>query len=923
MARLGVSFRIVARRIAAGLRRGRLQQELRDEMRLHMELRRQALIDDGMDAREAEYEARRMFGNVVALGEETRDMWGFAVIDTVGHDLRYGARLLARSPMVTGASVLSLAVGIGASAAVFNLADEMLLRRLPVPAPHQLVRLHWRSGPVFPFSSLNGNASQNDEGLGSTSFSLDAFRQARSRAGGLVDLFGFADLDRVNLSIDGVADLGQAHAVSGNYFSALGISPASGRPLVEFDDRVGASPAAVISDALWRRRFDAPRTAAGRTLVVNGVPFTVVGVLARSFQGTGQVGSSPDVYVPMAARSQIVRSGDDAADPNFWWVLMMGRVRPGVAPERIQPALDLILKQTVTAARPGIKPGDLPIMHVSDGSQGQTEVRESVRDPLQMMSIVVAIVLLVACANVANLLLARGRARLRELSVRIAVGASRRRIVRQLLTEGGLLAACGSVLGLIAARWIAAALLPALDDGPDPLMVSAGLSLRLVGFVAVLASTCVAIFALVPALRATNVSLVTGLYEAGRGSAASRDRRGLSASLVVSQIALSMVLVATALLLVRSVQQLRRVDLGFNAGNLLTFKLDPTLNGYPESRVFDLYSRILERLRAAPGVQAATLSSHTLISNSSSITLASRTDEAGPDPASAQASAYRSTHRAWRLAIDPQFFSTMGISIERGRPLDDRDISGNPRTAVINYALARQLFDSDDVLGRQFRTEMMAGAPAYTIVGVCTDARYTSLRRAKPPTMFVSYQQGSAGAMTFEVRTASDPVEFAPTARQIVRSVDPNVPMFRVQSQDQQIAASLRRERLFARLAAWLGGVTVTLSAIGLYALLAYAVTRRTGEIGIRLALGAARADVRWMIVRQSLQVAAVGLAFGVAASVAGTKLVDTLLFNVAPRDPLTLVLSAGLMLIVSTVAGYLPALRASRVNPIVALRAE
>ncbi len=736
-------------------------------------------------------------------------------------------------------------------------------------------------------------------------------------------MFGFADLDRVNVSVNGIAELGEATAVSGNYFNVLGLSPARGRLLLDADDRTEAAPAAVISDALWRKRFNGTPDAIGGTLVVNGASFTVVGVTPASFRGTGQVGSSPDVYVPLTAKGRISRDREDPSDPNYWWVLMMGRLRAGADSERARGRLDVILKQAVRSARPEISDKDLPRMEAIPGVRGQVQVRDRMREPLKMMSIVVAIVLLVGCANVANLLLARGRARARELSVRIALGAPRRRVVRQLLTEGVILAAWGSAVGLLGARWITGALVPALDVGPDPLTVTAGLSLRLVGFVAALASGCVVLFALVPALRTTDVSLIEGLHEAGRGSSAGHRRRGLSATLVISQITLSMVLVATALLLVRSVRQLQQVDLGFDASRVLTFRLDPALNAYKPERVFDIYSSILDRLRGTPGVEAATLSSQTLISNSAHVIIAARTDEPVVDRASADRPAFTSTHRTWRLVVDAQFFETMGIRIERGRTFDDRDNATSPRVAVINRALARQLFNTEDVVGRRFRTESMAGSPSYDIVGVCTDALYSSLRESKPPTMYVAYRQNGPGSMTFEVRTAGDPIGFVSTAREIVRSVDPDVPMFRVQSQEQQVAASLRRERLFSRLAAWLGAVALTLSAIGIYALLAYAVTLRTGEIGIRMALGAGRGNVRWMIVRQSLVVAICGLVLGSAASAAGTDLLRALLFNVEPGDSSTLAISAAIILVVTTVAGYLPAQRASHVDPLRALRAE
>jgi predicted permease len=923
MVRLGDSLGTTFRRIVLSLRRSRLDDELRDEVALHLELRRQALIDAGMDPHKASAQAQKMFGNATVIREETREMWGFPSLDTLVQDVRYGARLLRRSPTVTIASIVSLAIGIGFSAGVFSLADAILFQSLPVHAPDELLVFQFRTGPRYPFSSLSGTSWGDDATERSTSFSLETLRQARLQMPDAVDVFGFAGLDRVSLGVDGLAELGEATGVSGNYFSVLGLAPAQGRLLVDSDDRAEAPPAAVISESLWKRRFNASPGVVGRTIVVNTTPFTVVGVAPPSFHGTEQVDNFPDVYVPLAYKRQIFPDKGDPNDPNYWWVLMMGRLKSGSSPELARGRLDAILKQTVRAARPETRDQDLPGVEVLSGSRGQVQDRDRMRDPLQMMSIVVAIVLLVGCANVANLLLARGRARARELSVRIALGAPRRRIVRQLLTEGMILAACGSTLGLLAASWIAGALLPALQNGPDALTIAAGLNLRLVAFVAALAGVCVVLFALVPALRSTATSLVQGLHEAGRGSATSDRRRGLSATLVISQITLSMVLVAAALLLVRSVRQLQQVDLGFDASHVLTFKLDPGLSGYKAERVVDLYSRILERFRTAAGVEGATLSSHTLIGNSANVIVAARTDEPVVDPASADRRAFTASHLAWRLTVGSEFFQTMRIKIERGRAVDERDNRASQPVAVVNRALARQLFNTDDVIGRRFRTESRSGPPSYEIVGVCADAVYSSLREAKTPTMYVAYRQHGVGSMTLEVRTAGDPSAFVPTAREIVRSVDPNLSMFRVRTQEQQIAVSVSRERLFATLATWLGAVALTLSAIGLYALLAYMVTLRTGEIGIRMALGADRGAVRSMIVRQSLLVALCGVVLGVAASAAATGLLRALLFNVEPRDVATLALSAAIIFVVTAIAGYIPAQRASRVDPLIALRAE
>ncbi len=910
------------RHLVAWFRRNRLDDEMRAELAQHVAWKTQALIDEGVPALDARRQAALAVGNLTRLKEEARDMWGFPALDSVLQDLQYGARLFRRSPAFTVVAVLSLAIGIGASSAVFSLADTVLLRKLPVKDPDALVALAWASGPVMPFSSLNGNGNQDSTGLSSTSFSLAAYQAMRQTAQPSVDIFGFADLYRVNASANGRAEMATAHAVSGNYFTVLGVVPTVGRALGAADDRNDAQPASVISDGFWLRRFNRSPDVVGQSLVVNGVSFVIAGVVPPRFHGTGQVLESPDLYVPLSMRGRLMRGEEPSEDPNNWWVLMMGRLASGVSATDRQGRLDTVLKQTVASAKPALAAKDLPHLQVLPGSRGQAESRDAMREPLRVMAIVVAIVMLVACANVANLLLARGRARVRELSVRVAIGAPRRRVVRQLFTEGLLLALCGCALGILTAKWIAAALMPALSDTPTAPELT-GLDLRVVLFAAILAGGCAVLFALAPALRATDVSLANGLQEAGRSSVAARHRGGLAAGLVVTQIALSMVLVATAALLVRSVRNLEHVNLGFKPRNVLLFRIDPTLNGYDEARVRATYARLLERLRDAPGVRSATLTDYTLISSSGSIGVAARAEEALPERGSELASSFMETHQASRLSVDPRFFTTMEIPIVRGRTFDDRDVSGAQPIAVINQSLARRLFASDEAVGRQFRIGLDKEAPLYEIVGVSADARYTSVRESVRPTIYLVHQRQPPGAATFEVRTAGDPIAFAATARDLVREIDPDLPVFTMRSQDDQIAQSLDRERLFARLAALLGSITLALSAIGLYALLAYAVTRRTPEIGVRMALGADRSTVGWMILKQSLSLAAIGLMLGLAGAVAGTKAIESLLYDLPAGDPATLGGAAAVMLVVSGIAAYLPARRAARVDPLVALRTE
>ena len=918
-----MSLSMLLRRARARLWRSQNDDDFREEIELHIAERMRSLIDDGMDPRDAAYEARRMFGNVTAIREETRDMWTFRWIETFLQDTRFGARLLRRSPVFTIAAVVSLAIGIGSAAAVFSLADGLMFRQLPVRNPQELVLFRWISGPEMPFESLNGYGNQTATESSSTSFALRVFEALKAKLTPDADVFAFADIYRANLSVDGRPDTATAQVVSGNYFGVLGVEPVAGRLLTPEDDRAEAPPAAVIGYDLWQRRFNSDRNVLGRTLVLNGIPFTIAGVMPRGFTGTLQVGQPCDVMVPLSSFRAVTRGDDDPQNPNYWWVLMMARLKPGVTSARVQPTADLQLKQITAAAQPGLPADKLPRMSIEPGGQGQTEVRGDIRQPLQIIAGVVTIVLLVACANVANLLLARGRARAREVAVRTAIGAPRMRILRQLLTEGLLIGLLASALGLVFAQSISSALLPALTPDSENVTVRYALDLRTLAFVSALGTACSVLFSLFPAVRSTDVRLTTALQDGSRGTVGSGRRFSASGVLVVTQVALSMLLLSAAALLVWSAQRLQRVDPGFDTSNLLTFNVDTSLNGYDAVRSRELVRRALEELRAIPGVTSASITDHRLISNASSIGTARPDGTAGMEPTSPEAREFAEKNRTWRLVVDDRFFETFRIPILRGNGFPAEVGAAGPRVAVVNEALAKQLFGSTEVIGRRFIMGLRPGGRPTEIIGVAANARYTSLRRDPPPTAYFPYQQSAIGRLTFSVRSAIDPLAIASSVRETMRRIDNTLPMFNLRTQEDQIARSLAQERLFANLSLLLGAVTLALSGIGLDGLLAYTVTRRTPEIGVRIALGAERRQVRWLVMRQSLVLVGVGLALGIPGAIATASWVESLLFGLSPTDPRAVSAAALVLVTVALAAAYLPARKASRIDPLTALRAD
>jgi predicted permease len=767
----------------------------------------------------------------------------------------------------------------------------------------------------------------------------------REQPGPLSDLFAFGSMN-FNISADGQADFAVGQAVSGNYYTALGVQPATGRLLTDEDDKANATPVAVLSHRYWQKRFNSDPGIAGKQINLNNVAFTVVGVSAKGFDGTAGVGSTQDVTIPIAIEPQLYADKQRSYlnGPGVWWLRLMGRMKPGVTPEQVQSQLENAFLQSVIehrAARQAaakasggnaigdLDPKQYPKLYADPGGQGELYRRTWYAPSLYLLLGVVGLVLLIACANVANLLLSRAAARQKEIGLRLALGASRSRLMRQLLTESVLLAFLGGLLGILFAVWIKDGLIGvSLWGGRSMASLEPRLDWRVLGFTFALSLLTGVVFGLAPAWRTTRVDLTPSLKESGRASSAAH-RSLLGRGLVVVQVALSLILLVGAGLFVRTLLNLQRVDTGFNTKNLLLFDIQPGLTGYKDERLVQLYPRISERLETIPGVQAVTFSRMALISgsiHSSSIYLR----EALNATPNAEGSIPESGE-AYRHVVRENFLEAIGIPLLAGRTLSPQDNSNSPKVAVVNQTFANKFFPNQSAIGQRF-TYNPKKPDEIEIVGVCRDAKYSSLRDAVPPTMYSSFRQERTGALssaTFEVRTAGDPSATVATVRDAVREIDSNLPVLNVKTQIEQADETLRMERLFAKLLTLFALLAQQLAAIGLFGVLAYTVSQRTHEIGIRMALGANRGNVLKMIVWQGMVLAVIGVVLGLVGAYVLTKYLESwvglskMLFEVKVSDPLTYGAIAVLLTVVALIACYIPARRATKVDPLVALRYE
>jgi predicted permease len=832
--------------------------------------------------------------------------------DDMFQDLRYGVRMLLKAKGFTVTAVLSLALGIGANTAIFSLLDAVLLKALPIERPEQLVVVA---------TSATGTAGTVFAGPGGpsivSSFSYPIFRELRDKSPVFSGVFGH-DVLPMSMSGGGQTERVLGELVSGNFFSVLGVHPHLGSVFTDSDDETpGAHAVAVVSYNFWQRRFSANPEIIGQTINLNGYPFEVIGVAAPGFQGI-EVGIAPDVRIPIMMNGA-VRSGPPVFENRQnSWLATMARLKPRISVEEAQAATDTVFQ---IAREPDVRSikGDAPDarifkslrIHLASAKTGVSSLSRQFSQPLIILMCLVGVVLFIACLNVATLLLARSATRQKEIAVRLALGAGRLRLVRQLLTEGVLLSVLGGAMGLVFARWGVELLLGFLPQGRIPTVLEITPDLRILGFTIGVTMLTALLFGLAPALQATRPDLIPALKNEVVVTGGSR-RWELRRLLVIMQVALSLFLLIGAGLFVRSLQNLRAVDDGYNADQVVTFAMDPAQSGYKLDQLRDFFTGLGERLEVLPGVKSVSFVRNTPLSGRfSRIGIEVPGYQSRPDEEMAVLLNQASS----------QFFATFGTPILMGRDFGAEDTPDSPKVVIVNESLTRHFFGSENPLGKRLSLESYKDLE---IVGVVADARYRNLKDPSPQTAYIAYSQyASMNQRTLCVRGAGDANALIAAVRREVNSLDPNLPVFNVKTFADQIDESVSRERLVALLSSFFGLFALLLASLGLYGVMAYAVARRTREIGIRLALGASAGNVLWLVLRETMLVLIVGIAIGLPAALGAAQLIEGLLFGLTPADPLTIILATLVMIVISAVAGYLPARRASRVDPMVALRYE
>jgi macrolide transport system ATP-binding/permease protein len=896
-------------------RRRAREADLQEELQFHLDEETEERTAAGLDPANARLAARRDLGSLALVQEDTRAAWRWVPLEQLAQDIRYAFRTMAANRTFSGLAILSLALGIGANSAIFSFMDALLLRSLPVAHPESLVTLSWHTnGPeVHGMNRHDDSFLDRGAGFGGSIFSYPAFELFQRNHSIFSTVFGFQGAGDLHVSIGNAAEIAGTEYVTGEYFAGLGVQPAAGRMIAPDDDRAGAPGVAVISYALSRRRFGGPSNAPGQSIRINNLPFTVIGVTRPEFFGADP-GSLPEVYLPihnpLVAGDRFHGGSDSYTSPNYEWVVTMGRLRPGVTRAQAQAALAPQFAQWMRDVNTERTRTDLPTLLVRDGGGGLTGLRLQYSRPLFILLAIVALILALACANIANLLLARATARRREIAVRLSIGAGRSRVVRQLLTESVILASIGGALGLGFALWGIRVITALLANGREDFTLHAELNWHVLAISAGLSLLTGILFGLAPALQATRVDLLMGLKESRTGGARSHGLRRLTLSraLMVSQMAISLVILVAAGLFVRTLSRLQSVPLGFNRENVLTFRLDASQAGHRDAELPTFYNDLRARFAAIPGVRSASLSEIPLLTGQ----VFTPVTVAGGKP---------KTVFIW--VVGPDFFTTMQIPILLGREIQPRDMTSSHLVAVVSQDFARANFGGANPIGQFLGLPGNCPKCSLEIVGVSGDVVIgRDVRNERGPIVFLPFTAGwRLHAMAYELRTAGNPLAYVRPVRELVRQADAHLPLSEIRTQSALIQGTMNREVVFARLCTGFALLALAIACVGLYGAMSYTVARRTGEIGIRMALGAPRRGVVWMVLREALMLAAAGLAISVPTALFAARLVKSFLYETRPDDPLSLIFAAVSLLSAAALAGFLPARNAARIDPMVALR--
>jgi putative ABC transport system permease protein len=885
------------------------------ELDAHLYLAIQENRKAGMPDAEARRQAFLKLGGLEQTKELIREQQSLPIFESLSQDTRFALRLLKKSPAFAAVAVFSLALGIGANTAIFSVMRQILLQRLPVTHPEQLVLLY-SPGP------RDGHVS-SDEGDGSESFSYPMYLDLRDKISVFSGLAAKADFP-VSLAIHGQTERADAELVSGNYFETLQVRPALGR-LIEPSDTPapGSNPIVVLDYGYWQKRFGGDPSVLNQTVQVNEQPMTIVGVVQPGFTGI-KVGSISNLYIPITMKPIVTPATENQnhrglMNHDDYWSKLIGRLRPGLSPSQaataIAPTYHALLENELPF-NSGLSDREKKEfvqrqIILRDGSRGRPLLEISTRSQLLTLMGMVALVLFITCANVAGLLTARGTARQKEISIRLSLGASRWRLIRQLVIESCLLALLGAVVGLVLAHWVASTLVHYASAHNIADGLSAAINLPVLLFTFLLALLCGIFFGVVPAVASTRLQLASSLKEQAGAIAYARSQARLRQVLVISQVALTLLLVTVSCGFVRSLYNLKNTDLGFRPDHILQFSIAPTLNGYNKDRSLAFYSELDRKLAVLPGVRSLSAAELPLMNDqdgSSTVTLAG----------------YNDTPDVERNSVGPGHFSNLGIPLLQGREFTVTDTAASAKVAIVNETLAKQYFPTGQALGKLMKFGGGLGPLDTQIVGVVRDSHHSDINEKVRPFIYTPYTQARGlSSLTYYLRTSNDPAALATTVRGTVTELDASLPVYGVRTFEEQINERLSSSRLLAVLALAFGSLAALLAAMGIYALLAYTVAQRTRDIGVRMALGAAPKRVALLILSDIARLAIAGILLGIPLAYAAGKVVDSMLFNVHSFALPSLSVALLALATTAAAAAYLPARRAAQVDPIIALRYE